>query len=147
MRAGPTPGAAYLDAIRYRRHGEPAPEPTVVSGDQLAGFTPEQREMIRALVGELLQEIERAKDLATETGQLVLGGLQEINTDLVALRLALLKKGVLDAPAIGAAKAEAQAAFAVEQAVNPQLRAAAEQIQQIKRELGLAAPPPDPQAP
>ena len=118
-----------------------------MSDHQLAGFTPEQREMIRALVGELLQEIERAKDLATETGQLVLAGLQEINTDLVALRFALLKKGVLDAAAVGAAKAEAQAAFAVEQAVNPQLRAAAEQLQQLKRELGLTPSPPDAQAP
>ena len=118
-----------------------------MTANQLAAFTPEQREMIRALVGELLQEIERAKDLATETGQLVLAGLQEINTDLVALRHALLKKGVLDTAGIGAAKAEAQAAFAVEQAVNPQLRAAAEQLQQLKRELGLAPPPPDAQAP
>jgi ABC-type phosphate transport system auxiliary subunit len=118
-----------------------------VTSDQLATFTPEQREVIRALVGELLQEIERAKDLATETGQLVLAGLHEINTDLVALRLALLKKGVLDTGAIGAAKAEAQAAFAVEQAVNPELRAASQQLQQLKRELGLAPPPPDARTP
>ena len=118
-----------------------------MTSDRLAAFTPEQREMIRALIGELLQEIERAKDLATETGQLVLAGLHEINTDLVALRLALLQKGVLDAAFIGAAKAEAQAAFAVEQAVNPELRAAAEQLQQLKRELGLAPPPPDARAP
>jgi ABC-type phosphate transport system auxiliary subunit len=109
----------------------------IVRADQLAAFTPDQREMIRALVGELLQEIARAKDLATETGQLVLAGLQEINTDLAALRLALLKKGVIDSAAIDAAKAETQAAFAVEQAVHPELRAAAEQLQQLKRELGL----------
>jgi hypothetical protein len=112
--------------------------------DRLSAFTPEQREAVNGLVAELLQEIERAKDLASETGQLLTAGLHAINTDLVALRSALMKRGVLAPAEINAAKTEVLAAFAVEEAVNPELRAAAETLEQLKRELGLTAPPAPP---
>lgn len=95
-------------------------------------FTPEQQDILQTIC-RILETMARTITVESE---------RKTRSYIAALHLALVKKGVVTQEDLTAAQAEIEAGLAVEDALNPEIQAALDEMNRLLRQED--GPPPDP---